>query len=382
MRWLLAAAGAAVVLTGALAPEAAAALLARTWEVLVFLVAVTALAGLAGSAGVFDVAAGWAARRGGGRTWRLWLLVVLLATAATAVLSLDTTAVLLTPVVLAVARRTGAPAELLALTCVWLANTASLWLPVSNLTNLLAAEELPGGVLAAAELTWAPALAATVATAALLALLFPRDLRSRYDLPPPVVVDDRVLLRAATATVLVVLPALAAGLPPWAVATAGAAVLAALTAWRRPQELRWSLVPLPLAAGVAGLFLVVAALGEHGLTALLTDLAGPSADPGAGGALRLAATAALAANGVNNLPAYLALEPALEGAPPASVVAVLIGVDVGPVVTPWASLATLLWAARCREAGVPVRWGRFVARGALLAPVAVLASVLALVATS
>ena len=381
MRWLLAVAGAAVVLTGALPAPAAVALLARTWEVLAFLVAVTALAGLAGSAGVFEVAAGWAARRGRGRTWRLWLLVVALATGSTAVLSLDTTAVLLTPVVLAVARRTGAPTELLALTTVWLANTASLWLPVSNLTNLLAAEELPGGVLAVAQLTWAPALAATLTTVGVLALLFHRDLRSDYDLPPPVAVDDPVLLRAATAVVGVVLPALALGLPPWAVATGGAVVLAALTALRRPQHLHRGLVPLPLAAGVAGLFLVVAALGEHGLTALLAGLAGA---PGAGTGehLRLAATAALAANAVDNLPAYLALQPVLDGAPPTAVVAVLVGVDVGPVVTPWASLATLLWAVRCREAGVRVDWWRFARRGALLAPLAVTASVLALAATT
>ena len=381
MRWLLPAAGAAVVLTGALPASAAAALLARTWEVLAFLVALTALAGLAGSAGVFEVAAGWAARRGRGRTWRLWLLVVGLATASTAVLSLDTTAVLLTPVVLAVARRTGAPAELLALTTVWLANTASLWLPVSNLTNLLAAGELPGGVLAVAGVTWAPALAATLTTVGVLAALFRRELRGGYDLPPPVVVDDPVLLRAAAGVVLVVLPALAVGLPPWAVATGGALVLAALTAARRPRHLHRGLVPLPLAAGVAGLLLVVAALGEHGLTAVLTGLAG-RAGTGTGDLLRLAAAAAVAGNAVNNLPAYLALQPVLDGAPAAGVVAVLVGVDVGPLLTPWASLATLLWAARCREAGVRVDWWRFAARGALLAPLAVTASVLALAATT
>ena len=47
--------------------------------------------------------------------------------------------------------------------------------------------------------------------------------------------------------------------------------------------------------------------------------------------------------------------------------ALLIGVNAGPLITPWASLATILWAGRCRAAGVPVRWAEFVARGAIIA---------------
>ena len=47
---------------------------------------------------------------------------------------------------------------------------------------------------------------------------------------------------------------------------------------------------------------------------------------------------------VNNLPAYLALEPVAADAPQ-RLMALLIGVNGGPLVTPWASLATLLWRA-------------------------------------
>ena len=55
----------------------------------------------------------------------------------------DTTAVLVTPVVLALARQLDLDVALFAYTAVWLANTASLFLPVSNLTNLLALSALP-----------------------------------------------------------------------------------------------------------------------------------------------------------------------------------------------------------------------------------------------
>jgi len=56
----------------------------------------------------------------------------------TAILSLDATVVLLTPVVFATAARIGARPGPHVYACTHLANTASLLLPVSNLTNLLA----------------------------------------------------------------------------------------------------------------------------------------------------------------------------------------------------------------------------------------------------
>ena len=110
-----------------------------------------------------------------------WLLVVLVAVLATAVLSLDTTAVLLTPVVLALAGQLRLDRMLFAYTAVWLANTASLFLPVSNLTNLLALSRLPdGGVTAFLGLTWPAAIACTLVTVIALALFFRRSLRGTY----------------------------------------------------------------------------------------------------------------------------------------------------------------------------------------------------------
>ena len=48
------------------------------------------------------------------------------------------------------------------------------------------------------------------------------------------------------------------------------------------------------------------------------------------------------------------------------------------MITPWASLATLLWAARCRSADVSVSWRRFAARGAVLVPLLLAMSVTSL----
>jgi arsenical pump membrane protein len=371
---LLPAAGLLSVVTGLLPVPEATGVVERVLPVLVFLVGITVVAEIASAAGVFDAAARETARWARGRTWLLWLLTVALAVACTVVLSLDTTAVLLTPVVLAVGRRTGVSTALLALTTVWLANTASLLLPVSNLTNLLAAHLLPGGAAAFAALSWRPALAAVLATVALLAVVFARRLRGRFVVPPAPRPDDPPLFWTCAGTCLALGPAFLSGVPVWTTATAAATLLVVVSARRRRLPPAPRLVPYRLVATAVGLFLVVQALQLHGLPALTSALAGSGES--AADLLRVAGAGALAANAVNNLPAYLALEPVAGSAH--RLMALLVGVDAGPLVTPWASLATLLWHERCRAAGVDVPWLRFVALGLVAAPVVVAAAVLAL----
>jgi arsenical pump membrane protein len=59
--------------------------------------------------------------------------------------------------------------------------------------------------------------------------------------------------------------------------------------------------------------------------------------------LTVAAVSALLANLLNNLPATLALLPVLAVGGPGPVLAMLIGVNVGPNLTYVGSLANLLW---------------------------------------
>jgi arsenical pump membrane protein len=86
----------------------------------------------------------------------------------------------------------------------------------------------------------------------------------------------------------------------------------------------------------------------------------------------------VAANVFDNLPAYLALESLTQV--DIHLRAMLIGVNVGPLITPWGSLATLLWHRQLSALDVEVSWKRFALWGLALAPAAVLvaAGVLAL----
>ena len=93
---------------------------------------------------------------------------------------------------------------------------------------------------------------------------------------------------------------------------------------------------------------------------------------GLGAPLQTAAVAATGSNLVNNLPAYLALERVV---PHSQLLSLLLGVDLGPLVLPWGSLATLLWAERCRAKGVQVGWLRFGLAGLVLVPLLLAATV-------
>ena len=97
--------------------------------ILDFLVAITVLAERPEVAMVFDIAAREAVNLARGRTPGLFLLVAVPATVTTILLGLDTTAVLLTPVVLSLAAQLQLSPLPLAMVTVWLANTASLLLP-------------------------------------------------------------------------------------------------------------------------------------------------------------------------------------------------------------------------------------------------------------
>ena len=368
-------AGAITVAAGQLPLDELGVLVDRVLPILLFVVAITVVTELAAEAGLFSSISARLARWGRGRGWLLWLMVVLLATASTVFLSLDTTAVLLTPVVVLLARQVGLSPLPFAFTTVWLANTASLLLPVSNLTNLLAEHELGRpGPAAFAALTALPAAVGVVVPAIILFVVFRKHLLVRFESDDPDPADDRVLLIASGVVLAVLVPALVSGLDVWIPASAAAVVLGIFFAVRRPAVLKFGLVPWQLVVFASGLFLVMEAAHAAGLTAALSATTGEGDDPLA--LLRVAGVGATSANLVNNLPAYLALEPLADS--PQRLIALLVGVNLSPLVTPWASLATLLWHQRLVQLGVEISWARYAALGAVAAPITVALATLAL----
>jgi len=352
-----------------------------------FLAAILVLARLCDDDGLFQACGAWMARTGTSRPTatgarRLLAQVFVIASVTTAVLSLDATVVLLTPVVFATASRLDVRAKPQVYACTHLANSASLLLPVSNLTNLLAfaASGLAFGRFAA--LMALPWLAVIGTEYAVFTRFFATDLSVRPHPDPDQRDSDTGLPVFTLAVVALTLAgfagASAAGVNPAWAAFAGAAVLAVRALARRrvaPVALLRA-ADVPFLLFVLGLGIVVKAVVGNGLgTALAPLLPGGTSLPAL---LATAALAAALANVCNNLPAVLVLLPLAAPSGAGAVLAVLLGVNIGPNLSYTGSLATLLWRRILRSHGTAPDLGEFTRLGLLTVPAGLLVAVLAL----
>jgi arsenical pump membrane protein len=347
---------------------------------------------LIGKSGFFDWCAIRCARIAKGDAHSLYRNAFVAGAIITAVLSLDTTAVMLTPIMLALVRRLKVPAAPYVVLCAFVANVGSLLLPISNLTNLLFADAFHQTFAAFAARMIVPQLAALVTTFAVLRWRFRRDLPNRFEieaLPEPAsVVPHRTYFLTCIGVLMAVLVcyflAPLMGLEPYvfAFAASGVLALAAMLSGRvqvgAVAEIAWDVFPF-----VIGLFIAVQGLENLGIVAASSTWLAEMKPGSAEKLLTTAAATALASNLMNNLPAALIARSVLlrSHAHMGTVLAALVGTNVGPMVTPFGSLATMLVLAFARRDGEEVRTGELVLLGLWAVPVIVVITVLALALT-
>ncbi len=378
--------GLLLLATGLVPARQAAHAALEGWDVYLFLAGMMVLAEMAREEGVFDWAAGLAAGHARGSPQRLFLLVYLVGIVVTALLSNDATAVVLTPAVLAVARRARIHAEPYLLACAFIANAASFVFPISNPANLIVFDRHLPPLFDWLRIFLLPSLAAIGVTFLCLRWSERRNLRGiiKGELhTAPLTPEGHFALAGLLLAAAALITCSAFGIPLGA-PTCGAALLAmAFVAWRNPRivphvarHVSWSVLPL-----VAGLFVIVEALHAAGLLAvglaglrMLGHVSPWVAKPVAAFAV------ALASNVMNNLPIGLMSGAAIQHAQETSVVAhaILIGVDLGPNLSVSGSLATILWLIVLRREKVHITAWRFFRVGVLAMPLAMLAGLLLL----
>lgn len=165
-----------LIAIGAISPQQALTQVCGLARVVPFLGAVLVLAKLCDDEGLF-AAAGAAMARASTGSHGLLRQVFAVSATITAALSLDATIVLLTPVVLATVRRLRTPMRPYAYATAHLANAASLLLPVSNLTNLLAYRGAGISLCKFTVLMTLPWLSAVAAVYLVFRWFFAKDLR-------------------------------------------------------------------------------------------------------------------------------------------------------------------------------------------------------------
>jgi arsenical pump membrane protein len=331
--------------------------LGQAWPPFVLVAGLLALGQLAGADGLFEAAASRLQRLPGPPLLSL-LACLLLVLVVTALLNLDTSAVFVTPVLIGVARRRRLQVAPFLYGSIFMANASSLFLPGSNLTNLLvlSGRHQSGGAFLVHMLP--VALAAPLATALGLVLLHRRAL-ARAERPQPgtlaAVHRGAGLLGATLAAILMV------ALRNAALAVLALALMLLVWRWLRggPSPAR-ALASLGLPT-LAGLFCVSVALGVLGRSGLVSLEGLRSA-----GVVATAGGAALTSVLINNLPAAVLLSSSGHLSPRA----LLLGLNVGPNLAVSGSLAVLLWWRAASAAGVRPSALEYSRQGLLLAPLA------------
>jgi arsenical pump membrane protein len=373
----------ATLATGLLTGEQARSAVTHLAPVVAFLVTILMVSDVCARAGLFAAAAQRVGRWSGGRPALLFTGVFALAAVVTIALSLDATVVLLTPVVLAAGLARAVPAEPGAFACLRMANSASLLLPVSNLTNLLALPHLHLTFTGFA-VRMAPVLAVVLVVEYVgLRLIFREQLGggSQPDTTDPLPVP--VFPVVVVVLMLVGFAAISPfGGQPWWVSLAAAVVLGVwgfreglvglrdLVHAANPGFALWVLALGVVVAGVA-----VGFLGDAVQRTVPDSIS-------LGGLLVIALVATVLANLVTNLSATLLLVPLVAPLGTTGVLAALLGLNIGSGLTWTGSLANLLWRRTLTAYDATPGHAAFHRVSLLLTPPALLAAVVALWLTS
>ena len=369
-----------------LAPGQAWAAVRAGTSVYLFLAGMMLLAELARQHGVFDWLAAVAMEHSKGSQVRLFILVYSIGIVVTALLSNDATAVLLTPAVLAVVRRTKTSPLPYLFACAFVANTASFVLPISNPANLVVFDGHLPSLGQWLHLFFLPAVVAILATFAVLFWHSRRDLHPPMQNGTPPAALSPMGRRAALGVVLaagalLVTSAMGGPIGP---ATFAAGLLAMLFVAGRQMRvmfnalraISWGVLPL-----VAGLFVLVEALKNAG--ALAFSVHGLETAAHSSPVVGLSAVAlsfGVMANAINNLPMGLIGAGAVSAAHSSLAMhaAVLLGINLGPNLSVTGSLATILWLIAVRREKIEITGWHFLRVGLVVMPPALLLAVLAL----
>ncbi|QBD77965.1 hypothetical protein EPA93_18975 [Ktedonosporobacter rubrisoli] len=375
-----------LLLLGLIAPGTAAITLLHEWNTFFFFLGMMSLSALAESAGIFDWLATQAAYMAKQSSARLFLNIFLLGCLISMILSNDATALILTPIVYTLVTRLRLSVLPFLFACTFIADTASFLLPVSNPINIIITSKFPLPFFTFLRLLFLPGLLVIGMNIAVFFLLYRRHLRGQFDIKrlPPLqeAIKHRSFFRYTCAILLIVaiayIVASATQFPLSLIALGGTLLLfPGALFWKQSsiQEVRkqvsWSIFGF-----IAGMFIIVKAVEQTGLTAnfgqLLVHLSGGSSF----GAVMIGTLgAAIGTNLINNVPMAVVLTAALGGvhsiSPSAQlgfVAASIFGCDLGPNLTTVGSLATVLWLLILRRRNLDISGLDYFKVGILVTP--------------
>jgi arsenical pump membrane protein len=395
--WSAAVGAALMLITGAVSAGSAVDAIGSEWNLFLFFLGLMLTAAVADMAGFFDWAAALAAGAAGGSGRRLLFSVFVLGALITTFLSNDATAVILTPVVYTITTRLRLRVMPYLFAVSFVANAASMTLPISNPINVLTGDRLRAPLAVYEGHLLVASIASVAITLGVFMVVFWRatDRRFEFDWRSAVAsaTSDRAFFRPVLAGLGLLALAYVVGSallwPLGVVAVGGGGCLVAIAALRRRlsrEHLRAHISP-GLFVYIAALFVLVRGIQDAGITAALVSGAAAQAGDSATAVVAGLLGSSVASNLVNNLPAILVfISGAQAGGVPVDLRApflfgALAGADLGPNLTPVGALSTMLWLVIVRRRGVEVSAWDFLRIGAIVAPLTLVAAAILIAAS-
>lgn len=353
------------------------------WDATLSFIGIIILSMVLDEIGFFEWCAIKMAKLSNGDGHRMFVYSLLLGAAVSALFANDGAALILTPILLSKMRLL----ELNAKTIIafllaggFISDSASLPFVFSNLTNIVTAGYFGIGFTEYIANMMLPFIVSVIASITILWLVLRRDIPKTVDISllkePDSVLKDKPLFAFSWVFLGLLLAAYflgdRLGLPISVFALGGGLLFLAIASYRKAAKFYLTVrtAPWQVVWFSIGLYIVVYGLKNGGLTNEISAIVGELVKMGEPAAIiGVGFLSAILSAVMNNMPTVMVMDIALK--PYASDLlpyANIIGCNLGPKMTPFGSLATLLWLHVLEKKGVKITFAQYSKFGLLVTP--------------
>lgn len=354
------------------------------WNATFTFIAIILISLVLDEAGVFRYAALKISKFANGNGNLLFMFIIILGSCISAIFANDGTALILTPIVYEILVNMNVERKYILpfiMATGFIADSASLPLPVSNLVNIVSTTYFHISFLGYAGVMILPDVVSVLSSLSILYLYYRKNIITSYSTdnlgnPRDAIISETIAKMTLPVIIILILLYSVGGIYNVPIAFISVAVAAFMMLVARSgkdvdtakifREAPWQIVIFSF-----GMYLVVYGLGLNGLTALMatllahiTSLPGPLPDLFSGYFF------ALLASSMNNMPSVMLGALSISGIHNGSylIYTNVIGNDIGPKFTPIGSLATLLWLHTLdRKNGIKIGYGYYMKVGFTIA---------------
>ena len=353
------------------------------WDATLAFIGIIILSMVLDEIGFFEWCAIKMAKLSHGNGHLMFVYALILGSFVSALFANDGAALILTPILLAKMRILQLNAKTIIaflLAGGFISDSASLPFVFSNLTNIVTANYFNIGFVEYLSNMFIPYLVSTIISIIVLWLVLRKDIPAKVDVTllknPDEVLKNKTLFQFSWVFLALLLAGYFIGdsydLPVSVFALGGGLVFLAIAsytksarAWLTIKTAPWQVVWFSI-----GLYIVVYGLKNAGLTDYLTIILNDLAQRG--DAIAILGTgfiSAILSAIMNNMPTVMIMDIALKEIPnEALAYANIIGCNLGPKMTPFGSLATLLWLHVLAQKGVKISFAQYSKFGLIVTP--------------